>query len=114
MAFAGVTGAPGRRVVGEVAEKLALFGLGMSDAVRILLPRVTKDSGLPTKLVTNPDTPAAWFRAQVRETIMEMGRSSRASGCGGRGAGNVRPYFNKTPFVTDNYCSAYTPQLSSE
>lgn len=55
----------------EATEKLALFGLTVSDAVRILLTRVAKEGGLPAGLATDPEAHDAWFRAKVREAMMD-------------------------------------------
>ena len=51
----------------EAAETLANFGLTVSDAVRILLARVTKESGLLAGLTADAD--AAWFREKVHEAL---------------------------------------------
>ena len=53
----------------EAAEKLAHFGLTVSDAVRILLTRVTKEGGLPIGLTADPEVHDAWFRAKVNEAL---------------------------------------------
>lgn len=53
----------------EAAEKLADFGLTVSDAVRILLTRITKEGGLPAGLTTDSDAHDAWFRNKVKESI---------------------------------------------
>ncbi len=53
----------------QAAEKLANFGLTVSDAVRILLTRITKEGGLPAALTADPDAYDAWFRAKVLEAI---------------------------------------------
>ena len=55
----------------DATEKLALFGLTVSDAVRILLTRVAKEGGLPAGLTTDPEAHDAWFRAKVREAMMD-------------------------------------------
>lgn len=55
------------------AEKLADFGLTISDAVRILLTRVAKDGGLPAGLMTSPEAFDEWFRAKVYEALEEEG-----------------------------------------
>lgn len=55
----------------EATEKLALFGLTVSDAVRILLTRVAQEGGLPAGLTTDPEAHDAWFRAKVREAMMD-------------------------------------------
>ena len=53
----------------QATEKLASFGLTVSDAVRILLTRVAKEGGLPAALTIDPDVYDAWFRAKVREAL---------------------------------------------
>jgi len=53
----------------DAAEKLASFGLTVSDAVRILLTRVAKEGGLPIGLTADPETYDAWFRAKVQEAL---------------------------------------------
>lgn len=55
----------------EAAEKLASFGLTVSDAVRILLTRVTKEGGLPVGLTADPAAHDAWFRAKVQEALAD-------------------------------------------
>jgi len=53
----------------DAAEKLASFGLSISDAVRILLTRVAREGGLPAGLTADPEAHEAWFRAKVREAL---------------------------------------------
>ena len=53
----------------QATEKLANFGLTVSDAVRILLTRVIKEGGLPAALTADPDAYDAWFRAKVQEAL---------------------------------------------
>lgn len=53
----------------EAAETLANFGLTVSDAVRILLTRVTKEGGLPAGLTADAEAHDAWFRAKVQEAL---------------------------------------------
>ncbi len=53
----------------EAAEKLASFGLTVSDAVRILLTRVAKEGGLPAGLTADPEAYDRWFRAKVLEAL---------------------------------------------
>ncbi|MBD3967339.1 type II toxin-antitoxin system RelB/DinJ family antitoxin, partial [Xanthomonas citri pv. citri] len=55
----------------DATAKLATFGLTVSDAVRILLTRVAKEGGLPAGLTTDPEAHDAWFRAKVREAMMD-------------------------------------------
>lgn len=49
----------------DAAEKLANSGLTISDAVRILLTRISKEGGLPVGLTTDQQTYDEWFRAKV-------------------------------------------------
>jgi len=53
----------------EATEKLANFGLTVSDAVRILLTRVAKEGGLPAGLTADPQAYDIWFRAKVQEAL---------------------------------------------
>lgn len=53
----------------DATEKLANFGLTVSDAVRILLTRVAKEGGLPAGLTADPDAYDAWFRAKIQEAL---------------------------------------------
>lgn len=53
----------------EAAQRLADVGLTVSDAVRILLTRVTKEGGLPAGLAVDPQAHDAWFRTKVREAL---------------------------------------------
>jgi len=53
----------------DAVEKLASFGLTVSDAVRILLTRVAKEGGLPAGLTADPAAYDAWFRAKVQEAL---------------------------------------------
>lgn len=55
----------------EAAETLANVGLTVSDAVRILLTRVTKEGGLPAGLTADPAAHDAWFRAKVHEALAD-------------------------------------------
>lgn len=55
----------------DAAEKLASVGLTVSDAVRILLTRVSKEGGLPVGLTADPQAHDAWFRAKVREALAD-------------------------------------------
>ncbi len=56
----------------QAAEKLANFGLTISDAVRILLTRVAKEGALPAGLMTDPDAYDVWFRAKVQEALDDL------------------------------------------
>ncbi|GHT89811.1 hypothetical protein AGMMS49545_21330 [Betaproteobacteria bacterium] len=53
----------------DAAEKLADFGLSLSDAVRILLTRVVKEGALPAGLTADASAYDAWFRAKVQEAL---------------------------------------------
>jgi len=55
----------------QAAEKLARFGLTVSDAVRILLTRVARDGALPAGLTADPEAYDAWFRAKVQEALAD-------------------------------------------
>lgn len=55
----------------QATEALASVGLTVSDAVRILLTRVTREGGLPAGLVTDPQVHDAWFRAKVQEALAD-------------------------------------------
>lgn len=55
----------------DAAEKLAHYGLTLSDAVRILLTRVAKEGALPVGLTTDPQAYDAWFRAKVQEALAD-------------------------------------------
>ncbi|WP_417844389.1 type II toxin-antitoxin system RelB/DinJ family antitoxin [Thalassospira sp.] len=55
----------------DAAEKLASFGLTVSDAVRILLTRVIKEGGLPAGLTADPEVHDAWFRDKVKEALAD-------------------------------------------
>jgi DNA-damage-inducible protein J len=53
----------------QATEKLANFGLTVSDAVRILLTRVAEEGGLPAGLTADPGAYDVWFRAKVHEAL---------------------------------------------
>lgn len=53
----------------DASEKLAQVGLTISDAVRILLTRVSQEGGLPAGLTADPAAYDAWFRAKVQEAL---------------------------------------------
>ena len=55
----------------DAAEKLAKFGLTVSDAVRILLTRITKEGGLPIGLTSDPEAHDAWFRDKVKKAMAD-------------------------------------------
>lgn len=53
----------------SAAKNLANFGLTVSDAVRILLTRISKEGGLPVGLTANPEEYDIWFRQKVKEAM---------------------------------------------
>lgn len=55
----------------QATETLASVGLTVSDAVRILLTRVTKEGGLPAGLTADPEAHDAWFRSKVQEALAD-------------------------------------------
>ena len=55
----------------EATATLAKVGLTVSDAVRILLTRVTREGGLPAALTTDPQAHDAWFRAKVQDALTD-------------------------------------------
>lgn len=55
----------------EAADKLADFGLTVSDAVRILLTRVVKEGALPADLTSDPEAYDVWFREKVLEALAD-------------------------------------------
>jgi len=55
----------------QATEALAKVGLTVSDAVRILLTRVTREGGLPAGLAVDPQAHDAWFRARVQEALID-------------------------------------------
>ncbi|MBA2649471.1 MAG: type II toxin-antitoxin system RelB/DinJ family antitoxin [Legionella sp.] len=55
----------------NAAKKLANFGLTISDAVRILLTRITKEGGLPVGLTADPQAYDVWFRDKVKEALID-------------------------------------------
>ena len=60
----------------DAAGKLADVGLTVSDAVRILLTRVSKEGGLPAGLTTDQKAHGAWFREKVLEALADTGPES--------------------------------------
>jgi DNA-damage-inducible protein J len=52
-------------------EKLARFGLTISDAVRILLTRVVNEGALPVSLTADSEAYDAWFRQKVHEALAD-------------------------------------------
>lgn len=59
------------RLKAEATQALANVGLTISDAVRILLTRVTKEGGLPAGLTADPQAHDVWFRAKVQEALAD-------------------------------------------
>ncbi len=55
----------------DATETLASFGLTISDAVRILLTRITKEGGLPVGLTADPEAHDTWFRDKVKEALAD-------------------------------------------
>lgn len=55
----------------DATKKLASFGLTVSDAIRILLTRITKEGGLPIGLIVDPVAHDAWFREKVLEALAD-------------------------------------------
>jgi DNA-damage-inducible protein J len=53
----------------QATEKLASFGMSVSDAVRILLTRIARDGALPAELTADPEAYDTWFRAKVQEAL---------------------------------------------
>ena len=53
----------------QATAALANVGLTVSDAIRILLTRVTKEGGLPAGLAVDDAAHDAWFRAKVQEAL---------------------------------------------
>jgi DNA-damage-inducible protein J len=55
----------------DASEKLARVGLTVSDAVRILLTRVSQEGGLPAGLTVDPHAYDQWFRAKVQDALAD-------------------------------------------
>mgnify|MGYP003116696065 CR=1 FL=1 len=53
----------------DAAEKLANVGLTISEAVRILLTRVSKEGGMPPNLVSTDEQYDSWFKSKVEEAL---------------------------------------------
>ncbi len=60
----------------EAAATLAGIGLTVSDAVCILLTRITKEGGFPAGLTADPEAYDAWFREKVREALDDQRRAA--------------------------------------
>lgn len=59
------------QVKADAAEKLADLGLTLSDAVRILLTRISKEGTLPLGLIADSESYDAWFHAKVHEAMAD-------------------------------------------
>jgi len=57
------------RLKAQASETLAGVGLTISDAVRILLTRVTTEGGLPAGLSSDLDDCDIWFKGKVQEAL---------------------------------------------
>lgn len=55
----------------RAAEALSGVGLTLSDAVRILLTRISAEGGLPLGLTATEESHDAWFRAKVHEALAD-------------------------------------------
>ena len=53
----------------RASEVLAMMGLSVSDAVRILLTKVANEGALPFNLTTDPEEYDRWFRAKVQQAL---------------------------------------------
>ena len=60
----------------KAAETLAGVGLTLSDAVRILLTRIAAEGGLPAGLTMDREAYDTWFRAKVREALVDSHSSA--------------------------------------
>jgi len=59
------------RIQAEATEKLAVLGLTVADAVRLLLTSIAQEGELPAGLTSDPDAYDAWFRAKVLEGLAD-------------------------------------------
>lgn len=55
----------------DATKTLANFGLTVSDAVRILLTRITAEGGLPVGLTVDSKAHDAWFREAVNAALTD-------------------------------------------
>ena len=60
------------QVKAQAAAVLEKLGMTVSDAVRILLTRTAREGALPFELIADPQAYDAWFRAKVREALVDM------------------------------------------
>jgi DNA-damage-inducible protein J len=61
------------RMKADASAILASYGLNLSDAVRMLLARITEEKRLPSGLIMNEEEHDAWFRAKVYESLTASG-----------------------------------------
>ena len=57
----------------DASEILSSYGLNLSDAVRMLLTRITIEKRLPQGLLADEKEYDAWFRAKVNEALASTG-----------------------------------------
>lgn len=57
------------RLKADASAILASYGLNLSDAVRMLLTRITIEKRLPQGLVMGESEYDAWFREKVQEAL---------------------------------------------
>ncbi|AOV18710.1 addiction module antitoxin (plasmid) [Acidihalobacter aeolianus] len=55
----------------RAGEVLSRFGLTVSEAVRMLLTRISEEGGLPPSLTLDAESYDAWFRAKVMESLAD-------------------------------------------
>jgi DNA-damage-inducible protein J len=61
------------RMKADASAILASYGLNLSDAVRMLLTRITLEKRLPQGLVMDRDEYDVWFREKVHEALASTG-----------------------------------------
>ncbi|MDR2891626.1 MAG: type II toxin-antitoxin system RelB/DinJ family antitoxin [Deltaproteobacteria bacterium] len=61
------------RMKADASAILASYGLNLSDAVRMLLARITIEKQLPQGLVMDRDEYDVWFRGKVHEALVSTG-----------------------------------------
>lgn len=61
------------RMKADASEILASYGLNLSDAVRMLLTRITIEKRLPQGLVMGEEDYDEWFRGKVHEALVSTG-----------------------------------------
>ena len=57
----------------DASAILASYGLNLSDAVRMLLTRITVERRLPQGLVMDEEEYDTWFREKVHEALVSTG-----------------------------------------